>query len=911
MPLEEYRRKRDFGSTPEPPPSDVTDRSGRYTVQRHRATALHWDFRLEIGGVLVSWAVPRGPTLDPAQKRLAMPTEDHPIEYLDFEGVIPRGYGAGDVIVWDWGVFEPEPDTPDPARALKAGELKFELHGAKLRGRFTIVRTGARRSRRGSTADDREQWLLIKKRDEAAVDGWDAEDFPYSVKTGRTNDEVVAGVAPRFTAEAPSDIADLEPPGARDEELPEFIPPMKATLATTPFSDPDWLFEVKWDGYRVEAVIADGQARLWTRNRQDAGRYFPDLLGDAPWIDARDAIVDGEVVALDEQGRPRFSLLQDRTGIRSGREPGSSRRKGEPAPIVFQAFDLLHLDGRSLLGVPLEDRKRLLRTRLRDHPRVRYAGHVEAEGEAFYQAAREQQLEGIVAKLRRSPYEPGRRSPAWLKLKVRAEQDVVIVGWLPGQGTHRDLGSVVVGVRDDGRWVHAGQVGSGIDTRTRRELRARLDALARAESVLDPAPRLKDARWVEPEIVIRVEFAEWTADNLLRQAAFKGFDLDRDPLAVTRERATETANAAAQAEREAAGDATRGNPKRAGRGRARAAAAAPAPSTRRGRATVSSVPSADRRAGLEDDDAVAQLESLGATGALSVDGDEVRVTNLDKVLFPAREGEEPVTKRDLLRYHLTVGRLMVPYLDGRGTTVHRYPDGAEKGGFWQKDLPGHTPKWVKRWRYVHEKEGPKNYPVVDRRATLVWLAQEAALELHPWTSRSDRPEMPTYALIDVDPGADTSWDEVLVLARLYRAALEHLGVRAHPKVTGKRGIQVWIGIRDGYSFDDTRDWVEGLSRAVGATVPELVSWEWSKRARGGRARLDFTQNAINKTLVAPYSPRPAVGAPVSMPIGWDDLDDPALRPDRWTIRTAAARVAERGDAFAGVLEDHQELPPLG
>ncbi|HEX2883636.1 MAG TPA: DNA polymerase ligase N-terminal domain-containing protein, partial [Candidatus Limnocylindria bacterium] len=434
MPLDEYRRKRDFAGTPEPAPSDVVERSGRFTIQRHRATALHYDVRLEIEGVLVSWAVPKGPTLDPAERRLAMRTEDHPIEYLDFEGVIPAGhYGAGDVIVWDWGIFEPEADTPDPAKALRDGEIKFVLHGEKVRGRFVIVRTDGRRRRRGGGGDDeREQWLLIHKRDGAAVDGWDAEDHPRSAKTGRTNDEVREGRNPRFTASPPRPVGEIDLSAASDAPMPDFIEPMRATLADHPFDDPDWLFEVKWDGYRVEAVVRDRAARLWTRNRQDAARYFPDLAGPATWIDAREAIIDGEVVALDEQGRPRFSLLQDRTGIRTGRAPGS-RRPGEPAPIVYQAFDLLHLDGRSLLGVPLEERKRLLRSRLREHPLVRYAGHVVADGEAFFAAARQQELEGIVAKLRRSPYEPGARSRAWLKLKARREQEAVVVGWLQGQ----------------------------------------------------------------------------------------------------------------------------------------------------------------------------------------------------------------------------------------------------------------------------------------------------------------------------------------------------------------------------------------------------------------------------------------------------------------------------------------------
>jgi bifunctional non-homologous end joining protein LigD len=652
---------------------------------------------------------------------------------------------------------------------------------------------------------------------------------------------------------------------------------MKATLATEPFSDPDWLFEVKWDGYRVEAVIRDGEARLWTRNRQDAARYFPDLAGPAAaWIDAREAIVDGEVVALDDEGRPQFSLLQDRTGIRTGRAAGS-KRPGKPAPVVYQAFDLLHLDGRSLLDVPLDERKRLLRSRLREHPLVRYAGHVEADGDAFFAAARQQELEGIVAKLRRSPYEPGRRSRSWLKLKVRREQEVVVVGWLPGQGSHADLGSLILAVRSGDRWVHAGQVGSGLDARTRRELRATLDELASTGSPLDPAPKLKGARWVEPKLVARVEFAEWTADGLLRQAAFKGIEVGRDPREVRRERTVTTASATADAERRIAASRSR-------------EAETPGPS---------------------GSDALASLEAIEKEGSWEVDGREIRVTNLEKVLFPGRDGEAPVTKRDLLRHVVAVAPVLVPYLDGRGLTVQRFPNGVEQKGFWQKDLPKHAPAWVQRWTYHHREEGPKDYPIVDSAATLAWLAQEAAIELHPWTSRTDAPDLPSYALIDVDPGPDTTWEELLVLARLYRAALGHLGVIGHPKVTGKRGMQVWIGIRRGPSFDETRDWVEGLSRAVGSTVPDLVSWEWAKRARKGKARLDFTQNAINKTLVAPYSARPAPGAPISMPIAWEELDDPELRPDRWTVRDGAARIAERGDLFAAVLTDEQELPPIG
>ena len=517
MPLETYRSKRDFSKTPEPAGGKAGKESGRFVVQRHRATALHYDFRLEVDGVLVSWAIPKGPSLNPADRRLAMRTEDHPVEYFDFEGIIPRGeYGAGDVIVWDWGTFEAE-ETDNPGRAIAAGELKFRLSGEKLRGRFTIVRT--------DRDDGRERWLLMHKKDDDADPKWDVDALPRSVKSGRTNDDVAEGRQPARGADAP---------------MPEFIPPMLATAVADPFDDPDWLFEVKWDGYRVEAVVDHGKVRLYTRNRQNAATYFPDLAGAPDWINARQAIVDGEVVALDEAGRPSFSLLQEVSGVRGPGTPRGSehkrRSKDERAaiPLVYQVFDLLYLDGRLLVDLPLEERKEALRAALRPHPTVRYAGHVIGEGRAFIAAAREKELEGIVAKLRASVYEPGRRSRSWLKVKLRREQELVVAGWLPGKGSHAQLGSLIVGVHEKDRLRHAGQVGSGINERMRSELRRQLDALARDDSPLDPVPRLPQARWVDPRIVIRAEFAEWTSDGLLRQAAFKGLEIDRDPRRVHR-----------------------------------------------------------------------------------------------------------------------------------------------------------------------------------------------------------------------------------------------------------------------------------------------------------------------------------------------------------------------------------------
>ncbi len=531
--LGEYRRKRDFGRTPEPEGTAEAQRAApgdggpvrRFVVQRHRARRLHYDLRFEIDGVLASWAVPRGPTLDPDVKRIAVHVEDHPIEYLDFEGIIPRGeYGAGDVIVWDTGTWEPHA-TDDPAAAVAAGELHADVTGQKLRGRLVLVHSGHGR-------DQQDQWLLLHKRDEFAVVGWDPEDHPRSVLSGRTNDEVKADPYRMWRAD---------------------LPPAQASVAIRP-----------------------------------------------------------EVPA-------------------------------GPDPAELEAL--------AALG--------------------------------------------------------------------------------PGGGT-------------------------------------------------------------------------W-----------------------------------------------------------------------------------------------------------EVFGRRLKVTNLDKVLFPAREGEAPVTKREFIEYAARIGPVALPYLAGRALNMHRFPGGAQTPGFWHKQLPDHAPDWIPRWDNPAAERGESTtYLVVNEPAALVWAANFGALEWHAWTSRTDQPQQPDYALIDIDAGAATTWDEVLTLARLHRTALEHLRVRAQPKLTGHTGIQIWVPVTRGPSFEQTRAWVEQLSRAIGAIVPDLVSWEWDVRSRKGRARLDYTQNVINKTLVAPYSPRPAPGAPVSAPIEWDELDDPSLRPDGITIRTVAGRLAQRGDPFRTVLGGGQVLPPV-
>ncbi len=694
--------------------------------------------------------------------------------------------------------------------------------------------------------------------------------------------------------------------------MPQHIEPMLATLASKPFSDPDWLYEIKWDGYRVQAVVADGKVRIWTRNLNDAETYFPKLLNPPSWIDARQAIVDGEVVALDEQGHPDFTLLQTKLGDRTA------------TGLVYQVFDLLYLDGRSLLDVPLEDRKRLLRSVLKEHRRVRYAAHVEGEGEVFYEAAKANGIEGVVAKLRRSRYEPGRRTNAWLKLKIRPEQELVVGGWTPGEGNARDLGALAVGVYEDGKLRFSGKVGSGFTGAIRKDLLARLKPLAIDDPPFDPPPPkdyrgrwggdLANITWVRPELVIRAELGGWSRDDIVRQAAFKGVEPGRDPTVVVRETAVATTTAVRAAEA-AVPEPTKSRqdspmPKAtASKAKASAPSKAKASADRR-RPPTSQPP------GRSPTTSSRPSTRSCKEGVWRVGGDELKLTNLDKPLFEPREpdGGGPVTKRELIRYYATIAPTMLRHVADRPLNLQRFPNGAGAPGFWQKDIPETAPKWLTRWHETgvdgRTDRDANDHLLADRAASLAWLGNQASFEIHAWTGKLPDPWRPTFAYIDIDPGEKTTLEETLVLARLYRTALGHLGVRGYPKTTGKRGIQIWIPIEPKYGFDETSSWVERVSRAVGSTVPDLISWEWKKEARKGRARLDYTQNASIKTLVAPYSVRPASGAPVSTPIEWDELDDPDLRPDRWTIRTIVDRVAEKGDLFAPAQTDAQELPPV-
>ena len=918
MPLDDYRRKRDFTRTPEPsgdvPASPratqpTTARSDwdnlphgrRFCVQQHRATRMHFDFRIEHNGVLLSWPIPRGPTLDPAIKRLAVHTEDHPVDYGDFEGVIPSGYGAGTVLLWDIGTYEWTSETAQDVEAsLAKGDLKFRLFGTKLGGEFALVRIGDRGRRQRDSGDGDKNWLLIKKRDEAVVLGYEALEHEVSVKTGRTLAAIAAdgGGDPRDAARAARTkarvaAAPARPPrvpgqraGGSAGSMPALPSPMLATSVDRPFSRAGWLFEVKWDGVRALAAVDGDGLRLAGRSGRDETSRYPEVAALTRALRGHGAIVDGEIVVLDADGRPSFERLQSRINVT---RDSDVRRAAHDHPATYVVFDILWLDGRDLMGTSLRIRKKTLKDVLRPVDGVVYADDVERDGEQFFAAVSRRGIEGMIGKRADSTYQPGRRSADWVKVKAWHTQSCVITGWTGGRGRRTErLGALILGVYVADDLVHCGQVGTGFDEATLRVLRARLDGLVTGTSPLLAEPRTAEpATWVRPELVCEVRHAGWTRNGILRHPAFLGLRTEIPPRDCRRDQPPQADVAPAVAESSAPPEAS--PPRRRARAR-RVASRALAPAT--------------GAADLEIAELLEQLSALRDSDGFEVQGRRLRLTHLDKLMWP----EDGLTKRDLIAHYIRVSAVLLPYLRDRPLSMQVFPDGINGKHFWRKDKPSHAPEWIQSWTYHGEKT--KDYIVVNDLATLVWVANSASIDLHPWHSRIDEPMRPDWAVFDLDPAEGASFENVIIIARLVGVALDHYQLHSVLKTTGQTGLQIYVPIRRGPEYGTVLRWVEGVSRAVGRIVPDLVSWEWTVSRRTGRVRMDFTQNIINKTLTAPYTVRAVARAPVSAPITWAELGDPDLRPDRWTMATIGRRLADAGDLFTGALAADQDLPAL-
>ena len=888
--LSEYQRKRDFSKTSEPKGAPDASGGNRFVVQKHWATRLHYDFRLEMEGVLVSWAIPKGPTLNPAERRLAAHVEDHPVSYYDFEGTIPKGeYGGGTVMVWDWGTYALEESTP--AESLRRGEVKFRLNGVRLTGRYALVRTRSDKD-----------WLLIKKKDEAADPSFDIQHFDTSVKTGRTKEEIEQGQDAVWSSRRDAGGGGLiNLANAEKGPMPRTLEPMKAQLVDAAFDDDRWLFEVKWDGIRLVSFIDNGKVSLQTRAGRIVDDEYPQLQAVSRLVNAKQAVLDGEIVALDEEGRPSFQLLQN--------------RGKEPHPMQYVVFDIVYLDGQRLFRVPLEDRKRLLRDIVRDSDLLKYSEHVLGEGKAFFKAAQQKQLEGIVAKLRDSPYQPGMRSSAWLKIKAVRQQEVVIGGFTEPRGGRRHFGALIVGVYEDGKFVYAGHVGGGFDERSLESLAKLMKPLTVKTSPFSGEPPRGNEKptWVRPKLVAEVKFAEWTRDGVMRQPVFLGLRDDVDPREVRRELPHDADREMAQA-------------KRAPTARGKRQQVAHKTSTRVARSRVSA-PSKATATDIPDtplSKAAAQiakklrtdirgataseleaLDAIKTEGNWEVGGRIVHLTNLHKLLFP----EDRYSKRDLIRYYVQVAPVMIPYYKDRPLSMNPHPDGIHGKSYWVKDKPDYAPEWIPTFRYQDQK-GLKDWILIEEVATLAWLANHAVIDMHPWYSRVDKPEYPDWSVIDLDPAEGATFKDVVAVAKVMKSALDHLELIGVLKTTGQSGLHIYIPIERRNTLEESRGFVAKLAHMIAELMPEKVTEVWEVKRRTGKIRIDYTQNVINKTLAGPYSVRPALRAPVSTPIAWRELDDSRLRPDKWTIKTLGDRLLEVGDLFHDALTLHQRLPAL-
>ncbi len=800
--LGEYRRKRSFDRTPEPAPDTSTGGGARFVVHEHHARRLHWDLRLEHDGALASWAIPNGIPRDPVHNRKAIHVEDHPLGYIDFHGTIPEGnYGAGEVTIWDRGTYVCEKWSP--------GEIVVVFHGEQLRGRYALFRAGRAEK----------DWMIHRM-------------------------------------DAPMD------PSA--EEMPAFIQPMLATPSTLPAEESEWAFEVKWDGVRAIARSQPGRIGLISRNGNDVTAAYPELRALNRALGSHEAILDGEIVAFDEQGRPSFQALQPRMHLRG---EASVRRLARAMPVTYVLFDLLWLDGHSLMELPYTERRARLRALGLDGVRWRTPDYQRGAGTAFLAASREQHLEGILAKRLDSPYTPGARGGSWLKIKNVLRQELVIGGWTEGRGARSGaIGALHLGVYEQGALRYAGKLGTGFDARELQRLAGLLEPLAREGSPFAGRQPPRGAHFVEPELVCEVEFAEWTRAGTLRHPSYRGLREDKPAGEVVRERPLAPTETRA------------------------------APSTEA--ATLNALLRGGRRVrgGVE----------------IEIEGRELKLTNLNKVLYP----DSGFTKGDLIGYYAQIAPALLAHLRDRPLTLKRYPNGVRGKYFYEKRSPPHRPGWVSTtpiWSERGKREIP--YTLCQDLPTLVWLANLADIEMHPSLSLAGAPERPRMLVFDLDPGPPASVVECCEVALELHGMFEALGLRAFAKTSGFKGLHVYVPLNEqSVTYRQTKPLAHAIADLLRRRAPELVVADMAKAERAGRVLIDWSQNDEHKSTVAVYSLRAGDRPSVSTPVQWwevaacRDARDPTMLA--FGVREALARVAEHGDLFAEVASLRQKLPAI-
>lgn len=855
--LSTYHAKRNFGITPEPKGMAVASSERlRFVVQKHDARRLHYDFRLEIDGTLKSWAVPKGPSLDPTEKRLAVHVEDHPLDYIDFEGDIPEHqYGAGHVDVWDIGYWEPQ---EDPAAAYRAGKIKFRLEGKKLQGGWTLVRT------RLAGSGGKEQWPLIKEKDETArsVKDYDiTEALPDSVLQGtpapqsriakkaqaprKTNDADLKTMAPRPAPETP---AKGKIPGSIKAPLPETMVPQLATLVDEVPPAGKWFFEMKFDGYRLLARVDHGEVRLFTRDGKDWTARLPRQVEAIKALRLKSAWLDGEIVALDEHGVSSFQLLQNAFD-----EKSSSR-------ILYFLFDVPYLNGYDLRNAALSDRRERLGKLLAeaDNDAIRYSAPMSEPPRQLLDRVCGMSMEGIIGKLADSPY-VGKRSNTWIKLKCQRRQEFVIAGYTEPQGSRKFLGALLLGVYEDGKLRYTGRVGTGFDRKTLLALHQRLSRLEIDQRPFDSMPagvRRAETRWVKPQLVAEISFAEWTSDGIVRQAVFHGLREDKPAKEIRREQSVPVTTGAATF--------TTGTPEKA----------------------------AKRRQ--------VNPASIQQAGKDIVAG--IHITHADRVVDPTTG----LTKFDVATHYARVAPLLLPYLNNRPVYLLRCPEGIRGEQFFQKHA---TKLSIPGIRMLDPSLDPEHDPLmaIDDAHALAGVNQMGTIELHVCSATADKIDRPDNMVFDLDPDPSLPWNKVKEAAQLMKVMLDELGLISFLKTSGGKGLHIVVPLARRHSWDEVTDFSQAIARHLARTLPKLFSATMGEKNRVKKIFVDFQRNRRHASTVAPYSVRARPGLPVSVPIAWEELDQ-IHKAAAWTVATLPERLDTlKQDPWQDFLTTRQAL----
>lgn len=850
MSLSAYQKKRRFSQTPEPK-GKVQDTNGPLTfvVQRHQASQLHYDFRLELNGVLKSWAVPRGPSLDPDDKRLAMMVEDHPMDYANFEGIIPKGnYGAGTVMVWDSGVYSPYGAVEGKeaekilSDQLEKGHLTFIMLGQKLKGEFALVKI--------KNSDDENAWLLLKKGDEYQSKK-DILKEDKSVLTGRSMDEI-KNQAQKKKEVWYSKPKDLDLGNAKKSEMPHEVKPMLAKEVEEPFSRKNWIFELKWDGYRTLAEIEFGNVRLYSRNHQPFNDKFVEVAESLKKFPGN-AVLDGEAVVLDEKGHPNFQLLQD-----------FPKSKGE---LVYYVFDILYFDGHNLEDLPLIKRKEILKQVLPPLPNIRFSDHIEDDGVEFFSQAQKLGLEGIIAKNGDSKYQEGFRSDQWLKIKTHKTQDAFIAGYTEPKGGRKHLGALVLGLYKGKQLQYIGHAGGGFNDKSLEAILKKLEPLKQDECPFEETPKTNaPVTWVKPELSCEVTFSSWTNDGIMRHPVFVKL-IENETVEPNNDRHSGKRRLYQNHEQEG------------------------------------SWTSQDDSTEVKDDNN--QKETFFSPEApgkeeiqeVQIGKRTLKLSNLNKVFWP----EEKYTKGDLISYYKEVAPFILPYLKNRPQSLLRFPNGITGESFFQKDARNLKTEWVMRGKvHSRHKEESIEYLLCQDTESLIYIINLGCIDLNPWNSTIQNLDKPDYLIIDLDP-EDIAFEKVVEVALASREILESLGIESFPKTSGSRGMHIFIPMGAKYDYEQVRFFAELLCHQIHKKLPEITSLVRNPKDRQKKVYLDFLQNIRGQTLASVYSVRAKPGATVSTPLKWSEVNS-KLHPSQFTMKNIFKRLENEGDLFKGILE---------